>query len=305
MVTIRQFEDEIQRCFLKGMMQGTTHLCQGQEAVSVGAMKTLRDDDYITCTYRGHGQCLARGMPIDRTFLEILGRKGGVCQGKGGSMHLTDFSRGLLGSFAIVGAGLPVAVGAGLSAQLRGDGQVSMTFFGDGSTNIGAFHEALNLAAVWQLPVVFVCENNLYGEYSPLRATTTVDDLAVRAAAYDLPGYVVDGNDVLAVYDAIGDAVDRARRGLGATLVECKTYRHSGHSRTDPATYREQAEVDAWLARDPIARLRSELVEREILTIAQSEAIGSELLANMQEVSHAAGEAPWPDEKVMREDVLV
>jgi len=305
MVTIRIFEDQVQQCFLDGMVRGTTHLCQGQEAVSAGAMKALRPDDYVTCTYRGHGQCLARGMQVTEAMQEIFGRAGGVCKGKGGSMHLTDISRGLLGSFAIVGAGLPVAVGAGLSAQLRGEGQISATFFGDGSTNIGAFHESLNLAAVWSLPVIFVCENNLYGEYTPIRETTPVEDLASRAAGYDMPGSIVDGNDVLAVYDAMADAVERGRRGDGPTFVECKTYRQCGHSRTDPAKYRTREELDAWVARDPLPGFLKVLGDREILSPAASEELVREIEEQIQAAAHAAEQAPWPEESRMGEDVLV
>lgn len=254
MVEIRRFEDEVQRLFLKGLVRGTTHLCQGQEAVAVGACSVLQDGDTMTCTYRGHGAVLAMGAPMDRSFAEILGREHGLCRGKGGSMHLTDLSVGALGSFAIVGAGLPVSVGAAWAAQLRATGAASISFFGDGATNIGVFHEALNLAAVWRLPVIFICENNLYGEYTPLRATTPIDDLSERAAAYAMPGSIVDGNDVQAVRQVVGEAVERARQGAGPTFVEAKTYRHSGHSRTDPAKYRPPEEVAAWRARDPLPR---------------------------------------------------
>jgi acetoin:2,6-dichlorophenolindophenol oxidoreductase subunit alpha len=203
MIEIRLFEDKVQELFQQGLIEGTTHLCQGQEAVSVGAMAALRPDDYLTVTYRGHGHAIARGLEIEGLFAEIMGRSTGCCRGVGGSMHFTDFERGLIGAFAIVGAGLPVAVGAALSAKLKGEDRVAMTFFGDGTTNIGTFHEALNMAAVWKAPVVFVIENNLYGEYSPLRETTPLDDLAERAKSYAIPGVVVDGQDVDAVHAAV------------------------------------------------------------------------------------------------------
>jgi pyruvate dehydrogenase E1 component alpha subunit len=229
LVRIRQFEDKVHESFISGLVYGTTHLCQGQEAVSVGTVLALRDDDYLTYTYRGHGPCIARGMSAEGAFAEIFGRANGVSGGLGGSMHLTDMDLGLIGSFAIVGAGLPVAVGAAMTAERQGKGQIAMTFFGDGATNIGGFHESMNLASVWNLPVVFVCENNLYGEYSPIRSTTPIDDIAIRADSYAMPSEIVDGNDLLAVFIAAEKAVKRARTGGGATFIEFKTYRQSGH----------------------------------------------------------------------------
>jgi pyruvate dehydrogenase E1 component alpha subunit len=261
MLRIRLFEEKVQELFLRNLVQGTTHLCQGQEAVSVGVIAAMKPADYVTMTYRGHGQALARGMDMEAIFAELMGKRTGVSRGLGGSMHLTDRELNVIGCFAIVGAGLPVAVGAAMSAKLRGDGRVSATFFGDGASNIGTFHEALNMASVWQVPVIFVIENNLYGEYTPIRKTTPIDDLAERARPFRMPGVVVDGNDVEQVYAAAHEAVDRARRGQGPSLLECKTYRHRGHSRTDPGKYRPDDEVKAWLARDPLritgARLRA------------------------------------------------
>jgi pyruvate dehydrogenase E1 component alpha subunit len=261
MLRIRLFEDKVQELFLRNLVQGTTHLCQGQEAVSVGVIAALQPNDYVTMTYRGHGQALGRGMNMEAIFAELMGKRTGVSLGLGGSMHLTDADLNVIGCFAIVGAGLPVAVGAAMSAKLRGDGRVSATFFGDGATNIGTFHEALNMASVWQAPVIFVIENNLYGEYTALRKTTPIDDLAERAKPFRMPGVVVDGNDVEQVFAAAQEAVDRARRGAGPSLLECKTYRHRGHSRSDPGKYRPDDEVKAWLARDPLlitgARLRA------------------------------------------------
>jgi TPP-dependent pyruvate/acetoin dehydrogenase alpha subunit len=261
MLRIRLFEDKVQELFLRNLVQGTTHLCQGQEAVSVGVIAALQPNDYVTMTYRGHGQALGRGMDMEAIFAELMGKRTGVSRGLGGSMHLTDADLNVIGCFAIVGAGLPVAVGAAMSAKLRGDGRVSATFFGDGATNIGTFHEALNMASVWQAPVIFVIENNLYGEYTALRKTTPIDDLAERAKPFRMPGVVVDGNDVEQVFAAAQEAVDRARRGAGPSLLECKTYRHRGHSRSDPGKYRPDDEVKAWLARDPLlitgARLRA------------------------------------------------
>jgi len=258
---IRFFEQNLRRLFEEGLVRGSTHLSIGQEAVSVGVCSALRKGDTATCTYRGHGTTLAMGAPLDRSFGEILGRAGGLCGGKGGSMHLTDRSVGLLGSFAIVGAHLPITVGAAFAARYQRQDSVSVCFFGDGATNIGAFHEALNLAAVWKLPAVFVCENNLYGEYSPIASTTPVEQLVDRAASYAMAAARVDGNDVVAVRRTAVEAVARARGGSGPTLIEALTYRWSGHSRSDPAKYRPRGELESWQQRDPIKRLREQLCD--------------------------------------------
>ncbi len=290
MVEIRLFEEKVQELFMEGLVEGTTHLCQGQEAVSVGAIAALRPDDYLTITYRGHGHALARGVPMEACFAELMGRATGCCGGVGGSMHFTDVSRGLLGAFAIIGAGLPVAVGAAVSAKLQGSDRVALTFMGDGGTNIGTFHEALNMASVWKAPVVFIVENNLYGEYSPLRETTAVDDIAERAKANGLPGSIVDGQDVDAVRDAVGEAVERARRGEGPTLLEMKTYRFRGHSRTDPAKYRPAAELEAWKLRDPITLLG------KILELSDDDqtALRDEIQRQIDDTADRAKSAPTP-----------
>ena len=240
MLEIRHCEERIQELFLENVIRGTTHLCIGQEAVSVGMAATIDAPrgDTVTCTYRGHGHALALGLTLRSMMAEMMGKEAGCCKGKGGSMHLTDMSVGLIGTFAIVGAGLPVTNGAALAAQIRGNGAVSISIFGDGTPNIGAWHEAVNLAAVWKLPSIFLCENNLYGEYSPYETTAPVPNVADRAAAYNIPGVIVDGQDAEAVYAVVHEAVDRARAGHGPSLIEAKTYRYKGHSRTDPATYR-------------------------------------------------------------------
>lgn len=294
MLLIRSFEDEVQQLFMRGLVPGTTHLCQGQEAVSVGAISALAPDDYLTITYRGHGHALARGVDPEAAFAELMGRESGLCKGRGGSMHFTDFSRGLIGAFAIVGAGLPVALGAAMSAKLRGTSKVALTFFGDGATNIGSFHEALNMASVWKAPVVFICENNLYGEYSPVRTTTPLDDLAARASAYAMPGVVVDGNDVQAVYAQTAAAIARARSGEGPTLLECKTYRYSGHSRTDPGTYRKPGELDAWKAQDPIERLGQILAAEGEMSVAEQDQARREIQEAVERAATRAADAPWP-----------
>ncbi len=305
MQIIRCFEDRVFDLFAKGMISGSTHLCQGQEAVAVGACFALRADDLMVCTYRGHGACLAKGMGLRAALAEILGRSTGCCGGKGGSMHLADVSVGAMGSFAIVGAGIPVAAGLAWASRQRGADQVTLAFFGDGATNIGAFHEGLNLASIWRLPVVFVCENNLYGEYSPLAATTPVRDLAVRARSYAMPAAIVDGNDVEEVHRAVGEAVERARRGQGPTLVECKTYRHKGHSRSDPARYRPAGELERWLARDPILVLGRRLLGAGVLGQGDLDRIEAEARAEVAEAERQALADPLPEAARLVADVTV
>ena len=294
MLEIRAFEERVQELFLEGLIQGTTHLCQGQEAVCVGAVAALRPDDYLTITYRGHGHALARGMSPEAAFAELMGRSTGCCHGVGGSMHLTDFSRGLIGSFAIVGAGLPVAVGAAMSAKLQSRDNIAMSFCGDGATNIGTFHESLNVAEVWKAPVVFVVENNLYAEYSPLEETTAVRDLVERAKAHAMAGVIVDGQDVQAVYDAALQAVDRARRGKGPTLLEAKTYRYRGHSRTDPAKYRRAGELERWKERDPIVLMGAQLTATGVLSAEAQAGMRRVVQHEVDEASRRAAAAPYP-----------
>jgi len=252
MVEIRTIEDRIQKLFVDGEVRGSTHLCSGQEAVAVGIARATRVDDVVACTYRGHGHALALGVTPVQVLGEICGRVVGCAGGLGGSMHLVEPDVGLLPTFAIVGAGLPVACGAALAARVKKTDGVAIAVFGDGAANIGAFHESLNFAAIRALPVVFVCENNLYGEYSRINLTTPVEEIAIRAAGYGMPGVVVDGQDLDAVGAAVTTAVERARAGKGPTLLEMKTYRYSGHSRSDPATYRRAGGLEQWLSRDPI-----------------------------------------------------
>jgi TPP-dependent pyruvate/acetoin dehydrogenase alpha subunit len=292
MLEIRLFEDKVQELFMEGKIQGTTHLCQGQEAVSVGAVGALEDRDYLTITYRGHGHALARGMTMEAAFGELMGLTSGCCNGVGGSMHLTDFSRNLIGAFAIIGPSYSVALGAAMSAKLRGTDDVAMAFCGDGATNIGTFHEALNMASVWKAPVVFVIENNLYGEYSPLRETTPLDDLADRAKAHAMPGVVVDGQDVDAVRDVASTAIARARAGEGPTLIEAKTYRYRGHSRTDPAKYRAEGELERWKERDPIDLLGAQLASDGSLGEDEQRALRDEVQAEVDDAAERAAAAP-------------
>ena len=261
MVELRDFEQRAYELFLENLVRGTSHLALGQEAISAGYAVAMRADDYTFCTYRGHGHTLARGASMAAAMAELLGRGNGMLHGKGGSMHLTDVRHGAMGSYAIVGAHLPIAAGAAWSAQVRKSGQVAVCFFGDGTTNIGAFHEALNLAVIWKLPVVFVCENNQYMEYTPIRSVTAVEHPAAdRASAYGLEPILVDGNDADVMYERARQTIDMARNGGGPSLVEALTYRHGGHSRADPAKYRPDAEVREWLSRDPVTRYRERLL---------------------------------------------
>jgi pyruvate dehydrogenase E1 component alpha subunit len=303
MALIRRTEKAAHDLFLSGLVKGTTHLAAGHEAIAVGASAALRPDDYVFATYRGHHHAMARGATPEECLAELMSRATGLCKAKGGSMHLTKAATNMLGSYAIVGAHLPMAVGAAWSARLRGTGQIAVAFFGDGATNIGAFHEALNLAAVWKLPVLFVCENNLYMEYTPIADVTAVARPAAdRAPAYGIPGQVVDGNDVVAVQEAVAALAERARAGDGPALLEAETYRHFGHSRSDPATYRPAEEVERWLKHDPLDVARGRLVEmgvpEETVTAADDRARDV-----VQKAVEAAKNAPPPDPREALTDV--
>lgn len=303
LVEIRLVEDRVLDLFSEGVIPGTTHTAQGQEAVCVGIAAVMRPTDTVACTYRGHGAALALGMTKESVLGEIMGRQIGCMGGLGGSMHLSDKSVGLLPTFAIVGAGIPVAVGAGLTAQVLGTDSVAAAVFGDGATNIGAFHEGLNLAAIWKLPVIFVCENNSYGEYSRIELTTPVRDLAVRAASYNMPMEIVDGQDVDAVEAAMTIAVKRAREGGGPSFIEAKTYRYAGHSRSDKATYRPPGELDIWLARDPIVLFGNKLMEEGVVTTQDIERIWTDQKALLDETIERVKASPTPTPRQMFERV--
>ena len=281
----RLFEKRAQDLFLEGLIKGTSHLALGQEAVAAGFAAALRPEDLVFCTYRGHVHTLLRGAPMAALMAELMGRATGICGGKGGSMHLTDVSHGAMGSYAIVGAHMPIAAGAAWAAQERGTGQVVVCFFGDGTTNIGAFHEALNMAVIWRLPVVYVCENNLYMEYTPIGQVTAVEHPAAdRASAYD----------VEAVHETALRLVERAREGGGPALVEAKTYRHGGHSRADPAKYRPEDEVKEWLARDPIPAYRERLLASGV-DAESVDRIEREALETVDRATEEAKAGPFPD----------
>jgi len=303
MIEIRFFEEKVFELYAQNLVPGTIHLYAGEEAVAVGVCSNLRKDDYITSTHRGHGHCIAKGADLKRTMAEILGKKSGYCKGKGGSMHIADFSIGMLGATAVVGAGLPIAVGAGLSAKLRKTDQVVACFFGEGASNQGTFHESINMAATWKLPIVFVCENNLYAMGTRQSKVMAIKNIADRAAAYGIPGVVADGNDVLAVYDAARSALRRARNAEGPTLIECKTYRHKGHSRVDAAKYRPKEEVEQWLNKDPIRRLKERLLQENVLASVEIQEIEKEISAEIEEAFKFALESPFPTPEEALEDV--
>jgi pyruvate dehydrogenase E1 component alpha subunit len=303
MLEIRRFEEKVFELYGQNLVPGTIHLYAGEEAVAVGVCSSLRKDDYITSTHRGHGHCIAKGAELGRTMAEILGKKTGYCKGKGGSMHIADFTVGMLGATAVVGAGLPIAVGASLSAKLRKTDQVTACFFGEGASNQGTFHESINLASAWSLPVIFVCENNLYAMGTRQSRIMNVENIADRAMAYGIPGVTVDGNDVLPVFEASQKAVDRARSGGGPTLIECKTYRHKGHSRVDPAKYRPKEEVEQWLARDPLRRLKEALLQNSIFSEPEFKEIEDKVAADIEEAVKFALQSPYPAPEEALEDV--
>jgi acetoin:2,6-dichlorophenolindophenol oxidoreductase subunit alpha len=303
-VRVRYFEKEAYDLFLQNLVKGTSHLAIGQEAVAAGVDAALQPDDYVFATYRGHAHALLRGAPMSAVLGELLGRENGLMAGKGGSMHLTYVPNNFMGSYAIVGAHLTIANGAAWSAQYRGTDQVAVAFFGDGATNIGAFHEALNLASTWKLPVIFVCENNLYMEYTPIGLVTAVPRPAAdRAGAYGLPPVVIDGNDADVVYEVAVEAVSRARSGAGPSLIEAVTYRHGGHSRADPGKYRPDEEVAEWLAKDPVPRYREQL-ERAGVEAAVLDRIEAEARAEVDEARELAKASPVADPAEVEREVF-
>jgi pyruvate dehydrogenase E1 component alpha subunit len=303
LMTIRRFEEKVDEFFRQGKVVGAVHTSVGQEAVAVGVAEALKKEDLVIATHRGHGHCIMRGADLKAMMAELFGKATGLCKGKGGSMHIVDVKKGMLGAMGIVGAGMPIAVGVGLAVKMQKTGQVCVCFFGDNASNGGPFHEAHNVASLWKLPVVFVCENNLYGISVSVKKSTSVGDIAVRAQGYNMPGAVADGMDVLSVYGAAKEAVERARRGEGPSLLECKTYRFLGHSRGDPpyGPYRTKEEVDSWKKRDP----RLLLIKQGGLSSEEIERIDKEVAEAIEEAVRYADASPQPDIKVALEDVYV
>lgn len=298
MIMCRRFEEKLFELFSTRIMPGTMHQYNGQEAVAAGVCAHLDDDDYVTSTHRGHGHCVAKGADINAVMAEMFAKSTGCCKGMGGSMHIADFSVGMLGANGIVGGGIPIAVGAGLTCRYRKKGdlsKVAVAFFGDGATNEGSFHESVNLAAVWKLPVIFVIENNLYGFSTHYKRTMLLVDIAERAKAYGIPGKVTDGMDVEAVYHDSGELIDRARKGGGPAILECKTYRFRGHSRFEDPVYRTKEECEEWKKKDPIPKFASVMRERFGATLEEIDAIEAETAKTLEEAVRFAESSPDPD----------
>lgn len=305
MQIIRRFEERASDDYQAGAIYGVVHCYIGEEAVAVGICSALNRDDQIISTHRGHGHCLAKGADLNRMMAELYGRQAGYCKGKGGSMHIADFSIGMLGANGIVAGGIPIVTGAGLAAQLEGKGRVAVSFFGDGASNAGPFHESINIAATWKLPMLYVCENNLYSAGTTAAETLALNDVAARAAGYGIPGVVVDGNDVMAVYEAAEAAVNRARAGQGPTLIECKTYRWRGHTeRPGQEDPRPQDEIETWRQRDPINRFAANLMDQGVLTEEAWQKMDAEILAAIEDAVKFAEESPFPDPGAAVEDVF-
>ncbi len=303
MLKIREFEDRVRVLFATGEMPGFVHLYLGEEAVAVGACTPLNDDDYITSTHRGHGHIIAKGGEMKCMMAELYGKATGYNKGKGGSMHIAWPKLGILGANGIVSAGIPIATGAAMSSKVRKSGQVTVCFFGDGASNEGTFHESLNIAAAYNLPIVYVCENNLYAVSTRQSRVRKVEDIADRSVGYGMPGVVVDGNDVVAVYEACKEAIDRARSGAGPTLVECKTYRWRAHFEGEVDTYRPPEEVEAWLKREPIAPYEKLLEQQGIANAAEQKAIKDAVLKELDEAVEFARQSPLPEPETAMEDV--
>jgi len=295
MLTIRVFEQRVAREFRTGEIPGFVHMYVGEEAVAAGVCANLTDRDWITSTHRGHGHCIAKGCDLRAMMAEIYGREDGLCKGRGGSMHIADFSRGMLGANAIVGGGISLATGAALAAQVRGEDGVAVAFFGDGAANQGVLHESMNLGSIWKLPVVYVCENNGFAESTPAAYATSVPDIATRAAAYSMPGVTIDGSDAVAVYEAARDAVSRARAGGGPTFLEVKTYRFMGHFEGDPDRYRDDADREVTRSRDALASLRDRLVSDGIESAETLETLRAEVELAVSDAVEFAKGSPFPD----------
>ncbi len=302
MITIRQFEQTVYYLFVEGLIPGTCHLYAGEEAVAAGVCANLKENDYILSTHRPHGHYIAKGADVKRLMAELLGRRDGCCKGKGGSMHVGDFQKGMIPAIAIVGANVPIANGVALTFKMRKTDQVAVSFFGDGAVNQGAWHEGLNLASVLRLPVVFICENNQYAASTHITKTLQIERISERARAYGFEGLTIDGNDVLQVFTAANRAVEKARRGGGPTLIECVTYRHGGHSRGDPGNYRPREEVEEWLKRDPIYHFRRKLIENAVATEEELKKAETEVEAKIREAVEFAKESPYPQPEEALED---
>lgn len=301
---IRKFEEKALKLFEENKLRGSVHLYIGEEAIAATVCSLLRDVDYITSTHRGHGHAIAKGAELTKAMAELMGKATGYCKGKGGSMHIADFKKGNLGANAIVGGGLPIAVGSALAEKLKGTDHITVAFFGDGASNQGTFHESLNLASVWKLPIIFVCENNQFAISVPTWQSTSVKDIGVRGEAYGMPGYTVDGNDVFSINEVMKKAIERAKKDKGPTLIECKTYRWRGHWIGDPEVYRTREEVAAWMGKCPIRRLRKYIIKEKIATVKELDAIEEAAQKAVDKATQFALNSPEPDPESVIEDVF-
>jgi acetoin:2,6-dichlorophenolindophenol oxidoreductase subunit alpha len=303
MYKIRLFELKAAELFMQGLMAGNIHTYAGQEAVAVGACQALKQSDFITSTHRGHGHCLAKGGKANVMMAELFGKSTGYCKGKGGSMHIVDVSLGILGANGIVGAGIPIAGGSALASKIKGTDEVTLAFFGEGASNEGSFHEVINMASAWKLPCIFLCENNKFGVSVCIDRVCNVENLADRAKAYNIPGVIVDGNDVFAVFEAVKSAAERARKGDGPSLIEAKTYRHRGHYEGDPQVYKSPEDIETWKQRDPIIRLRADIAAEKMAAAAEMDAVEAEIKAEIDKAVEFAKQSPYPDADQATTDV--
>ncbi len=299
----RAFENKVSYFFARGMVHGTTHLSIGQEASGVASCMALREDDYITSTHRGHSQVIGKGIDLNRMMAELLGKYTGYCKGKGGSMHIADVEAGNLGANGVVGGGIPIAVGAALTQQMKKTGRIVLCFFGDGATNEGSFHESVNLASIWKLPVIFFCENNLYGMSMPQSKSMNIENIADRAKAYGIPGYIIDGNDAIEVYKTVKEVAEYVRNGNGPVLIESRTYRWLGHSKSDAQVYRTKEEVEEWKAKCPIKRLRNYMLENNFASQEELDKVEKKAVEDIEKAVEFANQSPEPPLETLTEDV--
>lgn len=299
----RAFENKVSYFFARGMVHGTTHLSIGQEASGVASCMALREDDYITSTHRGHSQVIGKGIDLNRMMAELLGKYTGYCKGKGGSMHIADVEAGNLGANGVVGGGIPIAVGAALTQQMKKTGRIVLCFFGDGATNEGSFHESVNLASIWKLPVIFFCENNLYGMSMPQSKSMNIKNIADRAKSYGMPGYTIDGNDAIEVYKTVKEVAEYVRSGNGPVLIESRTYRWLGHSKSDAQVYRTKEEVEEWKAKCPIKRLRNYMLENNFASQEELDKVEKKAVEDIEKAVEFANQSPEPPLETLTEDV--
>jgi TPP-dependent pyruvate/acetoin dehydrogenase alpha subunit len=303
MIKIRRFEEATAKYYAAGLIPGFVHLYIGEEAIATGACAAIQSNDFITSTHRGHGHLIAKGGDLKLMMAELFAKRTGYCKGKGGSMHICDMSLGIIGSNGIVGAGLSIAVGVGYGAKVFGKGQVCLCFFGDGASNRGTFHESINLASTWNLPIVYICENNLYGISGCARDTMNICDISERSKSYGIPGYSIDGNDIMAVYNTTIEAVDNAREGKGPSLIECKTWRHHGHWEGDLDQYRDKKEHSSWLLKDPIINFANKLIKEKVADQNHIDRVDDEIKTEVEKAIEFAKSSPYPDPEELYADV--